>query len=199
MKHNYSTKKYDKENMAKVFGRALPISTKFCIEICNFIREMGTSNAKKILQDVVDGKRAVPFKIFNDGLSHKRKIGPGRYPIKATTEIIGLIESAEANAQFKGLNTSDLCITHINAHLASRPWRYGRQRRRKAKRTHIEIIVEERKAKSEGKVKKESNADTVKKKEDIKKKTNVNKGEQKPKEVKEKPIENKATKEVKKE
>ena len=184
--------------MAKVVGRALPISTKFCIEICNFIRDMSTSDAKKILQTVVEGKKAVPFKIFNGGLGHKRKIGPGRYPIKATTEIISLIESAEANAQFKGLNTSDLYIAHINAHLASRPWRYGRQRRRKAKRTHIEIIVEERKAKSEDKVNKKLNTDTIKKK-DSKKKTNVDKGEQKPKELKEKSIKTKVTKEVKKE
>ena len=64
MKHNYSTKKYDKENMAKVVGRALPISTKFSIEICNFIRNMSTSNAKEMLKGVVEGKRAVPFKIF---------------------------------------------------------------------------------------------------------------------------------------
>lgn len=137
--------------MARVAGRALPISTKFSIEICNFIKKKSTSEAKKILQDVIDGKKAIPFKIFNKDLSHKRKIGPGRYPKKSAIEIVKLIESVEANAQFKGLNTSNLSITHINAHLASRPWRYGRQRRRKAKRTHIEIVVEEKKTEEKGK------------------------------------------------
>lgn len=138
-------KKYDKENMAKVVGRSLPISTKFCVEICNFIRNKNTSEAKEILRKVIDRKKAIPFKIFNKDLSHKRKIGPGRYPKKAAGEIIKLLESVEANAQFKGLNTSNLYIAHINAHLASRPWRYGRQRRRKAKRTYVEIIVGEKK------------------------------------------------------
>jgi len=155
--------------MAKVAGRALPISTKFSIEICNLIRNMGTSKAKEILQNAIDGKNAIPFKIFNNGLSHKRKIGPGRFPKKAALEIVSLIESAEANAQFKGLNTSDLCITHINAHLASRPWRYGRQRRRKAKRTHIEIIVEESKVKKENKEEKKAGKEPVKAKDGVKK------------------------------
>lgn len=144
-------KAYDKENMARVVGISLPISMKFSVEICNFIRGKRISEAKEMLQTVVEGKRAIPFKIFNKDLSHKRKIGPGRYPKKASQEIIKLLESVEANAQFKGMNTSDLYIIHINAHLASRPLRYGRKRRRKAKRTHVEIIVEEKKTRSEGK------------------------------------------------
>jgi len=151
MRFGYAKKNYDKENMARVVGRSLPVSTKFSVEICNFIRNKNTSEAKEILQDVIGGKRAIPFRIFNKDLSHKRKIGPGRYPKKSAIEIVKLLESVEANAQFKGLNTSNLYITHINAHLASRPWRYGRQRRRKAKRTHIEIVVEEKKSKEEKK------------------------------------------------
>jgi large subunit ribosomal protein L22 len=143
MKYGYATSNYDKENMAKVIGRALPMSTKFSIEICNFIRGKKTSEVKKILKQVIDGKKAVPFKIFNKDLSHKKNIGPGRYPKKPAVEILSLVESVEANAQFKGLNTSDLEIVHICAHLASRPYHYGRQRRRKAKRTHLEIIVKE--------------------------------------------------------
>ena len=162
MRYRYVKKDYSKENMARVVGRSLPISTKFSVEVCNFIRNKTTGEAKEILQKVVGGKKAVPFKTFNKDLSHKRKIGPARYPKKTAEEIIKLLESAEANAQFKGINTSNLCITHINAHLASRPWRYGRQRRRKAKRTHLEIIVEEKKAKEEGKEGKREKKSVVK-------------------------------------
>ena len=131
--------------MAKVAGKSLPISTKFSIEICNFIRNKTTTEAKEILKKVAEGRLAIPFKKFKKDLSHKRKIGPGRYPKKPALEIIKLLESVETNAQFKGINTSNLQIKHICAHLASRPWHSGRQRRRKAKRTHIEIIVEEKK------------------------------------------------------
>lgn len=130
--------------MARIVGRSLPISTKFSVEICSLIRKKSTADAKKILQDVIDQKKSVPFRTFNRGLSHKSANGPGRYPKNAAIEIIKLLEGVEANAQFKGINTSNLNIIHINAHLASRPWRYGRQRRRKTKRTSIEIIVEEK-------------------------------------------------------
>lgn len=154
MEYRYATDKYDKENMARVVGRSLPISIKFSVEVCSFIRNKSTSEAKEILQKVIEGRQAVPFKRFKKDLSHKRKIGPGRYPQKIAKEVIKLLESVEANAQFKGMNTSDLCITHIAAHSASRPWHSGRQRRRKTKRTNVEIIVEERKAKEEIKEKK---------------------------------------------
>ncbi len=145
MDYSFATKEYNKETMAKVVGRSLPVSEKFSVEICNFIRHKTTNKAKEILKSVAEGKKAIPFKKFNKDLSHKKKIGPGRYPKKPAIEIIKLLESVEANAQFKGLNTSNLEIKHICAHLASRPWHHGRQRRRKAKRTNIEIIVEEKK------------------------------------------------------
>ena len=158
MGNNFTIKDYNKENMAKVVGRSLPISTKYSVEICDFIGNKTTAEAKEELKKVAEGKKAVPFKKFKKGLSHKKRIGPGRYPKKAALEIIKLLESVEANAQFKGLNTSNLKIKHICANLASRPWHYGRQRRRKTKRTHIEIIVEEKK-------------EEKKTKEDVKKKT----------------------------
>ena len=150
MDYRYATKEYNNENMARVVGRSLPISTKKSVEVCNFIRNKTTSQAKEILQRVINKKQAIPFRIYTKDLGHKRGIGPGRYPKNVAIEINNLIEAVEANAQFKGLNTSDLQIKHICAHMASRPWRYGRKRRRKAKRTSIEIIVEEKKAK-EGK------------------------------------------------
>ncbi len=192
MAQKYSTEKYDKENMARVVGRSLPISTKFCIEICNMIRNKSTENAKKILQDTIEGKKAIPFRIFNRDLSHKRKIGPGRYPKKAAIEIVNLLESAEANAQFKGLNTSNLFITHINAHLASRPWRYGRQRRRKAKRSHVEIVVAERKTQETPKenktqAKKEEKKTPPKEKKEIKKEDKKTVPEQKKQDSKKEP------------
>lgn len=155
MEYSYSKKDYVKENMARVAGKSLPISTKFSVEICNFIRKKTTSDAKEMLKRVIERKQAVPFRIFNKDLSHKRKIGPGRYPRNAAIEIIKLLESVEANAQFKGMNTSKLIITHINANLASRPWHAGRKRRRKTKRTNIEIVVEEKKEKEEQKEKKD--------------------------------------------
>lgn len=145
--------KESKENTAKVEGRLLPISTKQAIEICNFIRGKEVDNAKKILERVIKKEVAIPFKRFNMDMGHKRKIGPGRYPKKASGEIIGLLESVNSNAQFKGLSTSNLIIKKICANKASSSWHFGRKRRRKMKRTNIEIVVEEGKAKEDMKEK----------------------------------------------
>ena len=131
MVHNYSDKDYNKEHMARVVGRALPISTKVSIEVCNRIRKNKVSRAKVILKEVVDMKTPIKFTRFMNGAGHKKGIGPGKYPQKAAGEILKIIESVEANAQFKGLNTSELIIKHISAQNAGNTWRYGRHRRRK--------------------------------------------------------------------
>ena len=159
MPYKYSAKL--EGETAKAVGRDLPISKKHSYEVCKFIRRRKLSRAKELMQEVIAGKKAVPYSRFNRDLGHKKSTqGPGRYPIKTCKEILKILESVEANAQFKGMNTSNLVIAHLSAQEASRPWRYGRQRRRKMKRTHIEIMVKEGKKKAE-KPKKE-----VKKKEE---------------------------------
>lgn len=141
----------EKENSAKALGRNLQISTKQSIEICNFIRGKSVKKAKEMLQKVSEKKMAVPFKRFNMDMGHKTGIGPGRYPHNASLEILYVIEQAEANAQFKGINTSNLVLSHISANNGTNSWRHGR-RRVKSKRTNIAVMVEE-KAPEEKKVK----------------------------------------------
>ena len=138
--------------MARAAGMALPISFKQSVEICKFIKNRNVNDAKKMLQKVIFKKISVPFTRYNHDLSHKKKIGPGRYPEKASEWFIRIIEDVEANAQFKGINTSNLVITHISAHKAGKAWHYGRKSRRKMKRTNIEIFVEEKAKKSEDKI-----------------------------------------------
>jgi len=129
--------------MARARGSVLPISFKQSVEICRFIENKNVNDAKKILQKVIDGRIAIPFRRYNWDLGHKKKIGPARFPKKASKEFIKLIEYVEANAQFKGLNTSNLVIAHISAHKAGKAWHFGRKTRRKMKRTNIEIVVGE--------------------------------------------------------
>ncbi|MCK5107542.1 MAG: 50S ribosomal protein L22 [Nanoarchaeota archaeon] len=135
--------KNKKENCAKAYGSGLPISTKQSIEICSYIRGKNLDKAIKMLQRVLEMKDAVPYTRFNNDIGHKPGIGPGRYPQKSTKDILGLLESVKANALAKGLNTDNLEIVKLIANKASRPWRYGRHRRRKAKRSHVEVVVEE--------------------------------------------------------
>jgi len=154
MKINYSAKV--EGEVAKALGRDLPISKKHSVEICHWLRKRKLEQAKNLLNKVLKKELAVPYKKHTWNLGHKRSTqGPGRYPLNACKEILRLLEAVETNAQFKGMNTSNLIIEHFNAHQASRPWHFGRQRRRKMKRTHVEIIVKEGKKEKTEKPKKE--------------------------------------------
>lgn len=136
------------ENIAKAIGRDLSISTKFAIEISNYIRGKNTQKAKKILEEVLKMKKSIPYTRFNKDRGHKAgNVAAGGYPINASKEMLKLIKAVEANAQNKGLDTNSLFIKTIIANRASAPWRPGRHRRRKMKRTHVEIIVEEKESK----------------------------------------------------
>lgn len=133
----------NKENIAKACGKGLPISTKQAIEICNFIRNKELQKAKNMLNDVIAKKIAVPYKRFTS-VGHRRgKMAAGRYPIKACTEIVSLLKSAESNAQFIGLNTNNLMIHELIPNKAGKSWHHGRQRRRKMKRTNIDVVLKE--------------------------------------------------------
>lgn len=125
-------------------GQNLSISTKHCIEICSWLRYRTTVQAKRLLDEVMRKKQAVPFKRFKRNIGHKPGMAAGRYPLKATQAVLQLINAVEANAQFKGLSTGQLKIVKILANRAAVPFTGGR-RFRKTKRTHLEITVREKK------------------------------------------------------
>ncbi|MEK6932229.1 MAG: 50S ribosomal protein L22 [Nanoarchaeota archaeon] len=129
---------------AIVNAKNLRISTKKSYEICNLIRNKTTEKAKRILSEVVEMQRAVPYKKFLRDTPHRRGMAAGRYPVKTCYEILRLIKNAEANAQNKGL-TKDLVISHISADKGAKIMRYGAKRRARMKNTHITIVVKESK------------------------------------------------------
>ena len=149
--YKHSFKDFDKEHMARVVGLNLGISTKHSIEICSAIRGKNLQKAKGFLESIANKKTALGLTRFKGDVGHKTKIGPGRYPVKASTEILGLLNSLETNAQNKGLNTSTLVLIHVCAQRGSGQWHFGRWRRRQMKRTHIEIVAQEVAPKKEAK------------------------------------------------
>tara|TARA_Y100000310_G_C20441742_1_gene696455 strand:- start:99 stop:650 length:552 start_codon:yes stop_codon:yes gene_type:complete len=155
---------------AKVVGKNLSISTKHAVVISNAIRGKNLKKSKKFLEDVLEMKTAVPFTVHNKKIGHRKgKIASGRYPQNATKEILKLLNSVEANAQDKGLNTENLLIKTIVPNKASRPWHHGRQRRTKMKRTHLEInVIEKQKKSKKSKLKK---SETKQKTPNVKEKT----------------------------
>ena len=139
------------KEIATAFGRGLPISTKQSVEICNFIRYKTVEESKKLLEGVIKGKIAVPFKRYNKNVGHRKgKIAIGRFPMKASEYILKLVKNAEANAKNLGLGTP-LIISEAMANIGVRNWHPGRIRRIKTKRTHIKLAVKESKKKKESK------------------------------------------------
>lgn len=153
--YKYAFEDFEEERMARCIGKDLSISTKHSIEICRFLRRKNLQKAKDILMKVVKKEEALKYTRFNKGVGHKPGIGPGRYPVKACKEFHKLLESVENNAVFKGLDANNLIIVHSACHRASRPMRYSRRTRGEAKRTHVEIIVEEKIKEKKKEIKKE--------------------------------------------
>ena len=146
---------YDGKRMAKAMGVALPISTKKAVELCSFVRGRGLSAAVRLLEDVMAEKVAIPFRKYaKGGTGHKPGIGPGRYPKKACAEVVKLLKQAEANARVKGLDATNLIVSSILAKKGAMSWHFGRQRRRRMKRTHVEVVVTESATAGKSKVKK---------------------------------------------
>lgn len=110
--------------------------------ICQSIRGKNIQKAKKMLEETIKLKTPVPYTRYNKDVGHKRGIAAGRYPVNASKQILKLLKNAEANAQFKGLSTGNLIVKHASTQKGPTSYHYGRQRTR-AKRVHIELVLEE--------------------------------------------------------
>jgi len=136
-----------KKDKAIVNGRSLPISTKYSMAICKFIKKKSIEKAIADLEEVLKFKKAVPMK---GEIPHRKgKIMSGRYPINAVKEFIRLLKNLLANSNVNGLE--EPIIAEVVPNKASRP--YGRFGTIKRKRTHIKIIVKEKNKLKKGKKK----------------------------------------------
>ena len=150
-KINYAFTDDDKSKTAKALGRSLKISPKHAVEICNRIRGMKVEKAEAYLEDVIEMKTAVPFRRHNKKVGHRRGIGgwpTGRYPVKAAKQILDILKNAEANAEYKGLDTENLKIMHISSHrgYVIRGWTpraFGRASPFNTPTTHIQVVLGE--------------------------------------------------------
>ena len=138
----------DPDTSAKAIGKEMPISPKFTREICGLIRGMKVNTAIKTLEGVIALETPVPLKRYNKRVSHKQGVGPGRYPKKAATAVLGVIKRAVANAEYKGLNTDDMVIATISAsrgrvtpgHMARA---HGRATEWNQDTVNLEVIIQE--------------------------------------------------------
>jgi len=140
----------DPETTAKAIGKELHISPKHCIEICNLIRGKTLTDAKRYLEEVIQLKRPVPFRRHKRYVAHKRGkgFGAGRYPVNSSAAILRILEDAEHNAEYKGLDPEIMRVAHISSSLGRvyqgyRPRARGRSSAWNTETVHIEVILEE--------------------------------------------------------
>ena len=169
------------------FGRVEGVDASFkdLCEVCGRIRGLEAERALKLLEQFSAGDLPVLYKSRNKRLGHRKQLGGqrGRYPKKAATIVLKLLNSVVANAKGKGL-IEPYIVEHASANkkysyprLASK----GRRARQAYELARVEMILREKEeAKRERKEKpKEEKKPEVKEKPEVKK-------EEPKKEVKEK-------------
>ncbi|MDR3282751.1 MAG: 50S ribosomal protein L22 [Candidatus Methanoplasma sp.] len=138
----------DPDTSAKARAKDQPVSPKFAREVAGLIRGMKVDNAIAALEEVIALERPVPLKRYNKRVSHKKGVGPGRYPVKASKAILGVVRSAVSNAEFKGFDSSNMAISTITiargqtipGHM---PRAQGRATQWNQETANIEVIIEE--------------------------------------------------------
>lgn len=113
---------------------------------------MTLTKAKQYLNDVIAKKQPVPFTRFTKKAGHRHGLTrayAGRYPVKTSKIILKLLESAEANGEYKGLDTERLRIIHASAYPGMKVKRFmrraqGRTTPKVQTLTHIELALEEK-------------------------------------------------------
>ncbi|MFL2963524.1 MAG: 50S ribosomal protein L22 [Candidatus Thalassarchaeaceae archaeon] len=130
---------------------------KHCYHIAKALRGMNASDAILYLDDVINKKKAIPYtrrsrkgRGGNTMAGHRKgKVGPGKYPNKASKEFSKLISSAMDNARqrYDTIDPDDMIITHIAAHRGQvatnwRPRAQGRATPSNHYQVNLEIFLE---------------------------------------------------------
>jgi large subunit ribosomal protein L22 len=117
MATRYSTVS-DASTTARAYGRDLPCSPKSGRNVARAIKGMPVERAKTFLDEVAALKTPVPFFVRKRKIAHRRGqgFGPGKYPKKVAECFLKVLQSAEANAEYKGLEKERLVITHATAY-----------------------------------------------------------------------------------
>ena len=149
-KYSYAFQNYDSTKHVRASMRENKISHKHAREIAHAIKGLTIEKARDYLQSVIEHKRCIPFGRYNNQVGHRSDPGvmSGRYPEKAATEVLKLLDNLESNAEYKGMDLDRLKI--INATMQKGvsikrfiPRAQGRATAKNDTMTHMEIVAQE--------------------------------------------------------
>jgi large subunit ribosomal protein L22 len=147
---------YDMKKMVRVKGNHLPLSQKTSCEVMRYIRDRNVMQAIRLLGEVRDEKRPVPFLKFKKDIPHRKGQGlsVGRFPKKVSIHTIELLTLLLANAKDKGLSEENLAVVYSAVNPGPNLAHAGRIRGRIRKVCHIEIVGAEKKKTPQKEIKK---------------------------------------------
>jgi len=143
----YSARLVGQENAVKASAREVDISPKWAREVCRAIQGLTIGEARRLLEDVAEMKRMVPYRRYNRKRAHHAASkGPGGFPTRVARLVLKLLDSLEANADFKGLDTDKTRIASAVAHKGRVLPRYierahGRSSPYNKTLVHIELVA----------------------------------------------------------
>ena len=151
---SYSYKVRDESNIAKAMIWDAPVHVKVMREVAEAIKGMRVSEAKRLLEAVIEKREAIPFRRAHGKQAHRKGLGAkwgwpaGRYPVKAAKIMLRLLKNVENNAENKGLEVENLRIIHVGVHkgLTLKRWMpraFGRASPKYKTHSHVEIVVKQ--------------------------------------------------------
>ncbi|KAF8541241.1 60S ribosomal protein L17 [Trichophaea hybrida] len=149
----YAANPKNEAKSAKSRGSFLRVSFKNTREAAQAVSRMKLSRAIAFLENVKEHKEAVPMRRYNGSTGRTAQgkqfgVTRARWPVKSAEFLLGLLRNAEANADLKGLDTSNLIVSHIQVNQAPKQRRrtyraHGRINPYMSNPCHIEVIVSE--------------------------------------------------------
>lgn len=140
----------DPDSSVKASLREVDLSPKWSREVCAAIRGLRLQDARRLLEDVVAKRRMIPYRRYRKLRGHHSQTrGPGGYPVKVAKSLLKLLDTLEANAEFKGLDTDRLVLVHAEVHRARVikkffPRAFGRASPHNRALVHIEVAALQR-------------------------------------------------------
>ncbi len=150
MQFKYAFQNYDKTRHVRASLREKTISHKHAREIAVAIKGKSIDSARSYLMSVTNLERAVPFKRYHNEVGHKSDTGvmSGRYPTKAASEFLKLLDNLESNAEYRGMDLDRLKIVNATVHKGRKiprfmPRAMGRATPKIDILTHVELVAQE--------------------------------------------------------
>ena len=149
-KRYFTFQSYDTTKHVRAAIREKSISHKHAREISSAMKGLSIEKSRDYLLNVINLKRSIPFRRYKNQVGHKSDPGTmsGRYPQKAATEILKLLDNLESNAEYKGMDVDRLKIINMTVHkgrLLKRfiPRAMGRSSPKNDALIHVEIVARE--------------------------------------------------------